>query len=264
MLNKYLTIFHLSLSQFFIYRLNFTLWRVRNVLQLLFTYFLWTSLFTSKPFIFTYTEQKMISYILLINVTSALILSSRTSELAGDILDGKIMNYLLKPISFFTYIASKECADKALNLLFVIIEVSTLMYIFKPPLFLQTSPSVYFFVFLSLVLGVVLSFFISFCISLIAFWSNEVWAPRFIYIVLISILAGSLFPLDILPPLLYYTLLLTPFPYLIYLPTKIYLEGISPSLTPLIFMSVLWTAILFFITTYIWKKGLREFSFFGR
>lgn len=263
-MKKYFQIFQIVFLQYFTYRLSFILWRLRNVFNLLLIFFLWSGVFGSKQIIFNYTHEKIISYILLLNITSALVLSSRTTDIANDILSGNIINYLLKPISFFKTFISRELADKTINIIFSIIEVILLMIVLKPTLFIQTNLINYFVFFIAILIGGAIAFFINLSLSFIAFWTSEVWAPRFIYFILINFLAGSFFPLDILPQPIYNFFLLTPFPYLIFLPIKIYLNGLTQELlTPLI-IGTCWSIILYYFSRMFWLKGIKQFSFYGR
>lgn len=263
-MKKYFQIIHLGIIQVFTYRLSFILWRLRNVFNLIFIYFLWTSVFTNRLSVFSYTQEKLVTYILIINLLSSLVLLTRTADVAADILSGDIMNYFLKPFSFFKFIISKEFADKLLNLFFTIIEIFILFLILKPHLFIQTNPNSYLLFFISLVIGGIISFFISLNISFIAFWSNEIWAPRWIYSILTWFLAGSFFPLDILPQSIYNILLLTPFPYLIFLPSKLFLDEFTIKLIVPIAISIMWCFILFFLTKKMWEKGIKNYSAYGR
>lgn len=263
-MKKYLQILYIVAVQHFAYRLSFILWRLRNVFNLVFTYFLWTSVFSNRLSLFSYTQEKIITYILLITLLSSLVLLTLTGDVAADILSGDIMNYLLKPFSFFKYIISREAGDKLLNLCFSGAEIIILFSILKPQIFIQTNIPSYILFFLSLIIGIILSFLISLSISFIAFWSNEIWAPRWIYSILTWFLAGSFFPLDILPKSIYNFLLLTPFPYLIYLPTKFFLDGFTTKLIIPLVLSIGWCFVLFFMTKKMWERGIKNYSAYGR
>jgi len=263
-MKKYLVIAYLSLLQMFTYRLSFILWRFRNIFNLVFIYYLWTSIFTNKNSLFSYSQEKLMTYILVMTLVSSLVLSTRTAEICADIISGNLINYLLKPISFFKLVLSKEFTDKLLNFTFSVIEIFLLVIILKPHFFIQANSQVYFFAFLSFLIGSFIAFLISLNISLIAFWSSEIWAPRWIYSILIWFLAGSFFPLDILPDLLYKILLLTPFPYLFFIPTKIYLDGFSLNIFPPIVISLVWCYILFIVTKKVWKNGIKNYNAYGR
>ena len=263
-MNKYFKIFQITLSQFFVYRLSFILWRVRNIFNLFFLYFLWSSVFNNKTILFSYTQEKLIAYIMLINILSSLVLGTRTTDVANDILTGDIANYFLKPISFFKFLIAKEVADKFINFVFSVLEVILLLFIFKPHIFIQTNPLIYGFFVCALIIGITISFLISLCLSLMAFWSSETWAPRFIYFILVSMLAGTLFPLDILPKTIYNLLLFTPFPYLIFLPSKIFTHGFSFDLLISTMIGIAWAVFLFYLTKIVWDKGIKNYSAYGR
>lgn len=263
-MKKYLQIMYVSIIQVFTYRLSFILWRMRNIFNLIFIYFLWSSVFTNHLSIFSYSQEKLVTYILIISLLSSLILLTRTADVSADILSGDVMNYFLKPFSFFKFLISREIADKLLNLFFTMIEIFILILILKPHIFIQANPFSYILFLFSLIVGGIISFFISLNLSFIAFWSNEIWAPRWIYSIFTWFLAGSFFPLDILPKKVYSFLLLTPFPYLIYLPAKVFLDGFSLKLAVPIIISCVWCFGLYFATKKMWEKGIKIYSAYGR
>src|SRR5688572_18989516 len=102
-MKKYIEVFRVTASTYLVHRLSFVLWRLRVVITLLITFFLWTAIFESRTNILGYTREKMITYILLSAILGAFSYGTRTHEIASDILQGNIINYILKPISFFEY-----------------------------------------------------------------------------------------------------------------------------------------------------------------
>ncbi len=246
-----------------VYRLSFVLWRVRSVLNLFVIYFLWTAVYETHREIFGYSQQLMITYVLLSNIIATVALTTYTSNVAGDIVRGTIAHFLVRPLSYFTYLSARETADKLLNVSAVVAELALLYFWFRPPIELQTQLAAYGLMALLLIIGVTISFFLSLCLSFIAFWTTETWAPRFIFFILVMFLAGSYFPLDILPPWAYRALLFTPFPYLFYAPTKAYLDGVTATTSLFLLGSAAWSIILYIGARRLWHKGMREFSFYG-
>lgn len=263
-MNKYLAILRTTLAEYSTYRLNFLLWRFRVVLNLLIIFFLWSSIFSGKANFFHYTKEQMLTYILLSSFISNFALGTRTNEIASEILQGDIINKILKPVSFFKYYFSRDLIDKLVNLLFSLVEVSLIMILLKPALYSQTNALVYLLFFVLLTIGTLISFFINLSLSFLGFWTTEVWAPRFIYFILIMFLSGSYFPLDILPKSIYYFFLATPFPYLYYLPAQIYLKGLTPDLFLEIIMSLVWILLSYALAKFLWQKGLKSYSGYGR
>lgn len=62
------------------YRLNFAMWRVRTVLQLLTLYFLWLSVLPKDTTLLGYTQPFMLTYILGTSLISSIVLASRSSN----------------------------------------------------------------------------------------------------------------------------------------------------------------------------------------
>jgi ABC-2 type transport system permease protein len=263
-MHKALAISKTVFAQYLVYRLSFILWRVRVITTLFLTFFLWSAAYQNKLQVFHYSRAQINTYILLVYLIGMIAYSSRLGDLASQIRNGAIINKLLKPFPFLRFSFVSELVDKVLNLCFGILEILLLLWFFKPEIFWQTDLVALVFSVLAVVLGAIISFFILFSLSLIAFWSTEIWAPRFIFFVLISVASGTYFPLDILPQFFYRLLLLSPFPYFTYLPTKIYLEGISLEHMLLLGLAFLWVIISYFFARFLWRKGMREFSFFGR
>ena len=260
-MQPYITIFGLTLKEYSVYRLNFILWRVRRFVQLLIIFLLWYAVFDTQSSFGSYPKSEFLSYILFSNLVSNFVFGTRTYDIAGEINDGKIINILLKPISFFRYYLTRDLADKTLNTLFAFIEVFIVIILFKIPLFTPTNIPVFLIFLLN---GLFITFFTNLMLSFIGFWTTETWAPQFIFFVTLSFLTGSYFPLDILPPLLYKLLLLTPFPYFFYIPTKI-LIGSSVSIFSFeMLISVIYVFVSFKLAMFMWKKGNMSFSFWGR
>ncbi|MCX7880994.1 MAG: hypothetical protein N2482_00560 [Patescibacteria group bacterium] len=86
--------------------------------------------------------------------------------------------------------------------------------------------------------------------------------------VLIQILAGIYFPLDLLPKPLINFLLLTPFPYYFFIPIKIITNFFSLILKTnikfFIFTGLFWVFISFYLAKILWCHGNKNFSFWGR
>ncbi len=257
----YLELFIVTIKRYFVYRLSFILWRVRMFIGLIIIFFLWNAVFDKNQQFATYSKGALLSYILYVNVIATLVLGTRTADIAANINDGTIINYLLKPISFFRYFAMEDVADKLLNLVFALFEVWLLMVVFKPPI---AVPSNFLAGFIFLINGVCISFFINLMLSFVAFWTTETWAARFVYLMIIGFVSGSFFPLDLFPQWIYQILLLTPFPYLFYLPAKTLLGHTDKLILWEYFFSFFWVFVAWRLAKLMWKLGNKSFSFWGK
>lgn len=267
-MKKYFSIFKISFQQEFAYRLNFIMWRVRNVMQIILVFFLWSSVFADPSReVFGYNREKILTYVFGILILRAIVLSARVVDMAGEIANGDIINYLLKPINYFKYWASRDIASKFLNLSFAAVEITVLYFIFKPQLFIQTDFLILTGTLISVAFAMVLFFCMLFIINMVTFWMPENgWAAQFLFIGIITeFLSGGAFPIDIFPQALQRILYTLPFPYLLFFPLQIYLgKAGGADLIRGFVISGGWVIVLLLLVRSIWGRGLKNYSAEGR
>lgn len=266
-MKKYLSIFKISFQQEFAYPINFIMWRVRNIMGVFLVFFLWEAIFVDpQRVIFGYDKAKILTYVFATIFMRAIVISSKTVNVTGDISDGKLSNYLLKPMNFFKYWFSRDAASKVLNLIFSIGEFLLLYLILRPPFFWQESLSNIGLFVASLVLAVVLFFLLILLISSIPLWVPEQsWAPVFLFFTIIEFLCGGTFPIDVLPQAIQNILYLTPFPYLIFVPIQVYLGKWEALMVGKWFLiSIVWVVILSIAVKNVWALGLKSYKSEGR
>lgn len=267
-MRKYVQVFKISLEAEFAYKVNFIMWRVRNVLQIFLVFFLWDSIYSvSGQNFFGYDRSKILTYVFGILIVRALVLSTRAIDIAGEISRGDISNYLVKPIDYFKYYFTRDISSKALNIFFAIFETSILFIIIKPPFFLQTNIFTLGAFLLSIIEAILIYFILLLIISTVPFWIPEVaWGVHFlITVILVEFLSGALFPLDILPKFIQSVIYLTPFPYLIFFPIQVYLGKLAVSMVfKGLFVSFFWIIFMYFLMRFLWKKGLIAYQAYGK
>lgn len=264
-MKKYLQVAKNTFDETIAYRTSFIIYRVRGLLGILTLYFLWLAVLPQGQTFLGYSQSMMLTYVLGISLLSSIVLATRSQSIAVDINEGNLSNYLLKPISFFRFHFARDLGDKLMNLFFAVIELSLLFLILKPPLFFQTDVVYLSFFAISVILASILYFYFSLLFGFFGFWSNEVWGPRFIFYQLLTFFAGGLFPLDILPQSVFNAIEFLPFTYLIYFPIKVYMGDVS-LLTVFkgLIVTSLWIVCMYYLTSYIWRKGLRSYTAHGR
>lgn len=247
------------------YRLSFILWRVRLVVQLLVVYFMWWALFSGHKSLFGYSEGAMLTYVLFSSFVRPFVMGTRTQEVAEYIRSGTLSNYLVRPLSFLGFCASRDVADKLLNILFAIFEIMVLFGVLRPELYIQTDLMMLILAFLALGMGMVLFFYFSLLISYMGFWTPDVWAPRFLSFVFAEFFTGALFPLDILSGPLYILAKSLPFFYFLYFPLKVYLGQLTPvELLQGFLIGFIWTVGLWWLAVIVWNRGLRAYTAEGK
>lgn len=265
-MGKYYKVFKLTLEEYFVYRLNFLLWRFRSFVVLLTLFLFWQAVLSSRSQLFGYQGSQLLTYALGIGLLRSLVLANRSIDLAGMIKSGDLVGkYLLHPWTVWKAWLARDAAAKVLDLIGLTLELALIIPFFRPPLFWPKRPTTVIFFLLSLALATLLYFFISYCLSLTAFWLDEIWAIRWLFgIIILEFASGAFFPLDILPQPLFFATLFTPFPYLVFFPLKIYLEQLSFSLVASgLAVTVFWLIVFWWASAKLWQAGLKWYSAYG-
>ena len=243
------------------YRFNFVMWRIRNVLQLLTVYYLWFAVTPQNGQIFGYSRPLILTYVLGATLVGSIVFSTRTQEMGDNINNGELSQFLIRPFQYLGYWFARDIGDKLFNVSFAFGELAIFLLILHPTLYLQSNGAFLFLAVVSILIAVVINFFIGSLLGMIAFWSPEVWAPRFIFMTLVSFFAGGLFPLDILPLTLQRIFSLLPFSYLGYFPLAIYLGKLSfLQIGQGFSIAVVWSILLYVLVSVVWRKGLKMYS----
>ncbi len=231
------------------------------------TIFLWNVVFSARSSAFGYSKAQLMGYVFLVLIVQAFVTAAPSNDnIGGEISNGDLSNYLVKPVNYISYWLTRDLASKLLNILFAVLEITVILFLFRPeisiPLVLQ-----------SLVVGVMvwfigagIFFFITKLAVFTAFWIPEnTWGLMFTVMVFLEMLSGSMFPLDVLPHSLQSALQFTPFPYLVYYPIGILIGHIrGQAMLQVLLGSVVWLAISYFLSQKVWHAGLKINSANGK
>ena len=264
-MSKYFQLFRITLEEYLVYRLNFILWRFRSFVFFISLFFFWLAVYGAKQEFLGYQKSQMLAYVVGIAFLKGIVLGSRSVDLAGQIRSGELTKLILRPIGMLSYWFSRDLVDKSLNFFFTILEIGLVLAIFRFPFYFPQNLFSYFYFVSLVILALFLFFFLSFFISAIAFWTEEIWATRWLFgIIFLEFLAGAFFPIDVLPKPLASLIYLTPFPYLVFFPLKIWLEQLSQAMiVKAIFVCFSWLVVFYWLAINLWKKGARNYGAYG-
>jgi ABC-2 type transport system permease protein len=267
-MNKYWHVINIGIQNTLVYRTNFLFRSTFALIPLMATLYLWRSIYEGRGSgseVAGYTLAKMISYYLIVTIVDALTaVTDDDWQIASEIKDGNISQFLLKPIDYLTY---RLCLFGAGRLVYsAVAGIPVALFILHHRRFFQVPDSVevWGWFLLSLILTGLLQFFISYTMALLAFWVLEVSTFIFILFALEYIAGGHMFPLDILPPSLAAILNLTPFPYQLFFPVSIYLEQITGAER---WQGLLiqggWVLAAYILARWMWHRGIRRYAAVG-
>jgi ABC-2 type transport system permease protein len=265
---KYLHVISIGIQNTLVYRVNFLFRTLFGFIPLMATIFLWRAVYADKGeggTVAVYTLAGMTSYYLLVTIVDALTAVNEDDwQIAADIKDGNISQFLLKPLDYLWY---RLCLFSAGRIVFTIVAIIPVtLFIFSLREFFVLPPDGLAFVafLFSTLLTALLQFFISYSLAMLAFWVLEVSTFIFIVFAFEYIASGHLFPLNILPPALADAMFFTPFPFQLYFPVSIYLGHTSGAEMQWgLVVQACWVALFYWVARFMWNLGIRRYSAVG-
>ncbi|HOX58722.1 MAG TPA: ABC-2 family transporter protein [Candidatus Paceibacterota bacterium] len=267
-MKKYWHVINIGVQNNLTYRFNFLARAVFGLIPLIAMLYVWRTIYAGKgpgTMVGSYTLAEMISYYLLTTVVDALTAVNEDDwQIAADIKDGNISQFLLKPIDYLWY---RLCLFLSGRVTYLAVAVTPLtIFIVSLHQYVALPPSWAAFgaFLLSVILTALLQFFMSYAMAMLAFWVLEVSTFIFILFAFEYIASGHLFPLDILPRGLEQALYYTPFPYQLYFPVSIYMgKTTGASLLSGLVIQGLWVIAAYCIARFAWRRGIKRYSAVG-
>ena len=266
--SKYWHAFNVGLQNNLTYRFNFLARTLFGLIPLTAVLFLWRTIYEGKgagATVSTYTLAQMISYYLLVTVVDALTAVNEDDwQIAADIKDGNISQFLLKPVDYLWFRFSLFVSGRVTYLAVAFIPILLFILFLRQYFVFPADWATLGLFFVSLAMTAMLQFFLSYMMAMLAFWVLEVSTFIFILYAFEYIASGHLFPLDILPPALEQALYLTPFPYQLAVPVGIYMGKISGGeLVTRLVMQAGWVVLAYLLARFAWHRGIRKYAAVG-
>jgi ABC-2 type transport system permease protein len=263
-LRKYMAAFRLKLQDTLEYRANMVLGNLTLFLPLAGVLVLWAAVYRKRTEIQGWTFGEIITYFIAARAVGSMLWVNLTQDIEKDIKDGPLAKYLLMPFSYFWYWLSVVAAEKVINAVVVAVFLLVLAIFFSGRFMLQGDPALLGLAGLSMLLAFFINFCMSFTVCLSAFWMNEIWAVGFTKDMFQEALSGGVFPLVMLPPLLYHAALYLPFAYCLHFPLMIYLGKLSPAEMAQGFaIQGAYALLLYGLSQLVWRLGVRRFEAVG-
>jgi ABC-2 type transport system permease protein len=267
-MKKYWHVVKIGIANTLVYRMNFFFRAAFSLVPLLATIYLWRTVFSGQPHggdVGGYSLAGMISYYLLVTIVDTLTnVNEDDWQIAADIKDGNISQFMLKPIDYMMYRLCLFFSGKAIFTAISLIPVGIFIFCMRQYFVAPPDLATLGLFAVSLALTAVLQFCMSYTMALLAFWVLEVSTFIFIVFAFEYVAGGHLFPLDILPPGIAEVLNYTPFPYLLFFPVSVYLGSIrGTALWQGLMIQAAWVAVFYALARFTWRRGIRKYSAVG-
>lgn len=257
-MGKYWTAFSLVLQDSLQYRLDFFLKLLAGSWTLVVPLTLWGAVTRETGSALGYSFREMILYLLAVHGLYRLLLANDLPFLvAQEIREGKLNQFLSRPISYPLFSLVTHLGRQAAQLPVLVLPLAALAYAGGA----WSAASLLGFL-LASVLGLCLSFTLYFLLALTAFWLLESQALFITLGTVLYFLAGGLFPLDVVPGGWLLTIL--PFSWQLMFPVQILLglkQGTAIWLGLVVQFG--WLAAAAAAAFGLWRRGLKQYQGVG-
>ena len=267
-MRKYAHVIAIGIQNSLVYRVNFLFRATFGLIPLLATILLWRAIYegrTDPEGVAGYSLAQMTTYYLVVSLVDMLTgVTDDDWQIAADIRDGAISQFLLKPLNYLVYRFCLYLSGRLIYTTFALLPVGLFIFFLRDYAVLPPDLATFGMFLISVLLAGLLQFLISFSMAMLALWVLEVSSFIFILYAFEFIAGGQLFPLDILPPLLLDLLYFTPFPYLLYFPVSIYLgRTTGTEIWQGLAIQTLWVLAAALLARLVWERGIKRYGAYG-
>ena len=262
----YLKAFDVGLQDTFVYRWNFFLRSLFELLPLMGTVLIWGVVFAQKEGgVGGFDFRGVVAYFVMVLFLDGLVTPKDDEfQVAADIREGQISAFLVKPINYLLY---RFCLFSSSRLLFTAMTLPVFVTLFivtgsysnwpaDPVLWLAGAWAI--------AMAALLQFFITITIALLAFWMLEISTVVFIVYSFEYMLSGRMFPLSFMPQFIQDVLRWLPFQYELYFPVLLLMNRVhGAELWSGLGIQAFWVVFAAGTAHLMWNRGLRKYQAVG-
>lgn len=265
-MNPYRCVFRMGMEKSLEYRANFFLSLLSAVFPIIIQTFLWNYLYgnADAAALFGYSYDQIIVYTLLATLVSQLVYTGFEYQVNEDIKNGGLNKYLVRPVSYSRYQLFSFLGEKAPQLAILIVVAICLITFSVAVLGLELSAVRGLAFLLSLVLALLLNFFIFYCVALLSFWLTDVNRMFGTVSIVLVVVSGGIFPMDIFGERIAFLVNLLPFGYTTQFPVNIINGRFEWMRVGGGFLyQLFWIGFFAVLARLMWRRGLKRFAAVG-
>lgn len=261
-MEKYFYIMMKSLKAKLAYRSTIIFSIISTLLGFAIQVSLWTALIGTGTKNDT-TLHDMILFIVINEIVLTLTRANIASIIETSVIDGSVALHFLRPISYKWFLFSSIVGENVYKIITNVVPL-TLIAIFYVGISLPTSPMYFLLFIVSLIIGMLIMFELTYVVGLLAFWIQRCWFLRWYLNAGTAFFGGTVVPLWFYPDILNKISYFLPFRYISFEPINYYLGKTEISKAPfLISMGIVWLLVLRVLGKFMWSLAIKKFTVNG-
>lgn len=259
--NKNFQFFINTFKVFPAYRASVIGWSLAFVMTTVMISFLWIS--SDSEIIAGFSKKELVTYNLIFIILEHLIGFNIWWEVYNDIFQGKLKNYLLKPLNYFQVKFCAEAGFQFFSLLVSILAFYFCLHLFKDYFEIAWHQEMLYLI-IMLPLSLLLYYTIQFCIGLASFWITHCFELQGLILSAMLVLGGLSFPIYLLPANVLAVAKILPFRYAYSVILEVIFHRISNQEIKLaIIGQVIWIVFFYILYQLMWKYGNKKYAAYG-
>lgn len=262
-MNKYLSAFKIFFKNTMAYRAEIALDPVLYIISSLVMVIVWIAVyhFSNLTSIKGITISSMTVYLFSMGSIGFLSWPTIANMLESDMRGGEIASSLIRPIKYPYEIFISQIPRNLILSFAGTLPILIIIYIIAG---LHLTSIQVLILIIEMILAYLIINLVGFIIGLLSIYLTDIFGILAGVTLIFSLLGGGLMPLILYPKIIYEILMLTPFPFLYFVPIGTF-TGIIPAahLPGLIAEGVIWTLVLLFIAVVTWKRVSRDINAVG-
>ena len=258
-MKKYIKCFLMGISKATEYRFDFFSSYFGAIFPILIQVSMWKAIYatTGEGILYGYTYHQMLLYTFFVGVTAKFLSTGFEWEMNDDIKNGGLNKYIVKPINYCYYRGACFFGERfSLSIIFLII-LTVISVIFGMLGYFKIDVIRIIYFITAIVFSLILNFTFFFIVGLSGLWLTEISRIFPAISVIIMVISGGIFPLDILGEHFNKVILFLPVKYMLQFPVEI---------IPIYFsfaVQIFWIVFLGSLAGILWRKGLKKYVAVG-
>lgn len=255
----------MGLEQALEYRISFLLSMLSAVFPIIIQTTMWNYLYghSDAAAVFGYEQGEILLYALLATIVTQLVSTGFEGDMNEDIKMGGLNKYLVRPIEYRGYQFFRFLGQKVPRIM-VIAPVMAVIIALAVWQGLSLSAGRILAFLISLILAVILNFLIFFCIGLLGFWFTDVDKLFGTISIVLIVLSGGVFPMDIFGGVLDRLMQWLPFGYTTQFSVNIINGRFGWERMGIGFLfQIGWIICFACLGNAMWKRGVRRYAAVG-
>lgn len=264
-MSKYRKCFVMGIQKRLEYRADFLANMASIVFPIIIQVSIWTNVYgkSREESMYGYSAGQMILYVIVAAVLGRFLSTGFEYEINEDIKEGGLNKYIARPVNYFWYRAFSFWGEKCSAIIPYLISITFALAVsaaFKTALsFTRVAAFM-----VAVLIALVICFSLYFCIGMLAFWISEVSRVFPAFSVILGLVSGGLFPLDVLGDGFASVKHYLPTNYMLQFPVDLLInKKMDVSIGHSLEAGVIWSILLIALAHILWTKGLKKYVSIG-